>query len=39
MVDSGEKGGEWSNPDAVPVLPSQVGGFELLQDGLEGGGQ
>ena len=35
MVDSGEKGGDWSNPDAELVLPSQVGGFELLQDGLE----
>ena len=33
MVDSGEKGGDWSNPDAKPVLLSQVGGFDLLQDG------
>ena len=35
MVDSGAKGGDWSSPDAEPVLPSQVGGFELLQDGPE----
>ena len=35
MVDSGEKGGDSSNPDAELVLLSQVGGFELLQDGLE----
>ena len=30
MVDSGAKGGDWSSPDVEPVLPSQVGGFELL---------
>ena len=32
MVDSSEKGGDWSSPNAEPVLPSQVGGVELLQD-------
>ena len=35
MVDSGEKGGEWSNTDVEPMVPSQVGGFNLLQDGPE----
>ena len=30
MVDSGEKGGEWSNIDVEPVVLSQVGGFDLL---------
>ena len=35
MVDSGAKGGDWSCPDVEPMLPSQMGGFELLQDGPE----
>ena len=35
MVDSSEKGGEWSNTDVEPVVSSQVGGFDLLQDGPE----
>ena len=35
MVVPGAKGGDYSNLDVEPVLPSQVGGFELLQDGLE----
>ena len=35
MVDSSVKGGDWSSPDVEPVLPSQVAGFELLQDGPE----
>ena len=30
MVDSGEKGGDWSSPNAEPMLSSQVGGFKLL---------
>ena len=30
MVDSSEKGGDWSSPNAEPMLSSQVGGFELL---------
>ena len=33
MVDSSEKGGDWSSPNAELVLPSEVGGVELLQDG------
>ena len=32
MVDSGDKGGDWSSPNAEHVLSSQVGGVELLQD-------
>nr|POE97488.1 hypothetical protein CFP56_05481 [Quercus suber] len=35
MVVSGEKGGDWSSPNAEPVVPSQVGGVEVLQDGHE----
>ena len=35
MVAPGAKGGDCSNLDVEPVLPSQVGGFELLQDGPE----
>nr|POF21481.1 hypothetical protein CFP56_18520 [Quercus suber] len=35
MVVSGAKGGDCSSPDVEPMLPSQVGGFKLLQDGPE----
>ena len=35
MVALGAKGGDSSSPDVKPVLPSQVSGFELLQDGPE----